>query len=277
MIDLLKRINRRIQLRQQAQPKPLRSGIHPMPLPLKASSETPWQPCHFFNGLTPNRTMLSCHASALAHGHCPHPPHAHEEEELLLVLAGEVEIILPALNSADERSQRLQAGEFVYYPALFPHTLRTLSEEPANYLMFKWTADTTGGKVASRMAFTRSRLSQPDREDPRHPGYFSELLFAGPTEHLAKLHCHMTRLAPGGGYPAHEDRHDVAIVLLEGECESLGQNVDRNSVLFYAAGEPHGMSNTGATEVNYLVFEFHPVVRRPSIWRRLFPTRRKAG
>lgn len=62
----------------------------------------------------------------------------------------------------------------------------------------------------------------------------------GGTQYLRKLHSHITTLQPGSGYPPHEDAYDVAILVLRGSVETLGQRVGPNSVIFYAAGEPHG-------------------------------------
>jgi redox-sensitive bicupin YhaK (pirin superfamily) len=53
------------------------------------------------------------------------------------------------------------------------------------------------------------------------------------------------------------DAYDVAIIVLEGEVETLGQRVAPHGVIFYAAGEAHGLSNPGTTTARYLVFEFH--------------------
>src|SRR5262249_52002658 len=47
-----------------------------------------WRPYPFFNGYTANVEGMESHLSVLSAGHCPHLPHAHVEEELLLVLDG---------------------------------------------------------------------------------------------------------------------------------------------------------------------------------------------
>lgn len=62
---------------------------------------------------------------------------------------------------------------------------------------------------------------------------------------------------PGAAYAAHVDAYDVAIVVLEGEVETLGQRVGAHGLIFYPAGEAHGMSNPGPALARYLVFEFH--------------------
>ncbi len=85
----------------------------------------------------------------------------------------------------------------------------------------------------------------------------SRRIFESPTLYLHKLHCHITVLKPGAGYPPHGDTHEVAIFTVNGTVETLGQRVGPNSVIFYTADEPHGMKNVGAIPATYVVFEFH--------------------
>ena len=54
----------------------------------------------------------------------------------------------------------------------------------------------------------------------------------------------------------HVDNYDVAIVVLEGEVETLGKRVGPYGAIFYAAGIPHSMSNPGQDAAKYIVFEF---------------------
>jgi hypothetical protein len=64
-------------------------------------------------------------------------------------------------------------------------------------------------------------------------------------------------MLPGAGYEPHVDAYDVAIFVVSGKVETLGQVVEPNSVIFYSAGEPHGMKNVGQEPAKYLVFEMH--------------------
>ena len=68
----------------------------------------------------------------------------------------------------------------------------------------------------------------------------------------------MSNLQPGAGYPPHADDYDVAILVLGGKVETLDRVVEPLGVVFYAAGEMHGMKNVGDVPARYLVFEFHP-------------------
>jgi mannose-6-phosphate isomerase-like protein (cupin superfamily) len=170
-----------------------------------------------------------------------------------LLLSGEAELLLP--ENARTKRVRITAGNFVYYPAQFAHSLRAVSREPANYLMFKWKGKCWKDGVHLEYLL-QDFLRFKEHQDLKQ-GFRSSLIFESATGYLRKLHCHSSMLTPGAGYDAHKDDYDVAIVLLKGEVETLGENISPNSVIYYRAREPHGMKNPGNTVAKYLVFEFH--------------------
>jgi quercetin dioxygenase-like cupin family protein len=88
-------------------------------------------------------------------------------------------------------------------------------------------------------------------------GFALRRVFDRETHYLRKLQCHLTTLQPGVGYAPHVDAHDVAILVRTGTVETLGAQVGPGGVIFYAAGERHGLKNVGDTDATYLVFEFH--------------------
>jgi quercetin dioxygenase-like cupin family protein len=252
----------------------LNSRTDLLTIPLPPDERAGWKPYYQYEGPTSNCAFLSCHVSVLVPGHCPHPPHSHREEEILLVLAGETELLLPEPATGNPTgSVHLQPGQFAYYPAGFPHTLRAGKGAPANYLMFKWYA--AGASSGPCLGFGQFDLMHSPLETEAPRGYQARLLFEGPTRYLDKLHVHVTTLAPGAGYADHADRHDVAIIVLEGEIETLGRRLKPHALVYYAAGEPHGMCNPGAEPARYAVFEFHgervPFLRKvsdPRRWKR---------
>ena len=236
-----------------ARPLPqLTSRVYPLPLPLEPDTTRGWKPYPVFRGITAD-FQIGCHASALTSGTTPHPPHAHIEEELLLLMDGEVELDLPDVQGSGARPH-LMPGDFVYYPAHFTHTLTTASAEPANYLMLKWSDPPSGTHATLPYGRYRAFDGPASTGDK---GFSIQKLFEGPTAHLRKLQCHASTLMPGAGYEPHADAYDVAIVVLEGEVETLGQRVGPCAVIFYRAGERHGMRNPGSAIARYLVFEFH--------------------
>jgi len=224
-------------------------------LPLKEDTQNGWKPYHLFRGMTPNLSRLSCHVSVLSPGITPHPPHKHADEEILIMLSGEASLVIvdkkPAIG---EKTQLLRPGSFVYYPANQLHTIRNSGPKPATYLMFKWHSTDARNAPALETSIFEYQKSASRFEGE---GLSTSVVFQSGTYYLRKLHCHFSTLPPGAGYPPHIDAHDVAILVLSGTVETLGEQVGPYSVIFYAAGQSHGMKNTGDTVATYIVFEFH--------------------
>lgn len=239
----------------------IQSTVHAFDQPLETEPLVPWRPLPAFHGTTDVVDELSCHASVLAGGHSPHPPHAHAEEEILIPLHGEVEaVVAVAEDDPEPRLVRLAPGSFVYYPARRWHTIRNPGASPVAYLMLKWRAPDRGEAQALGIEI----IGFDDAASESGDAFSTRLLLEGPTDCLARLHSHLTTLRPGAGYEPHADAHDVAIVLLEGEIETLGRRVHPASVVYCSAGELHGMHNPGPEPARYLVFELHGTERRGS-------------
>ena len=238
------------------------SCIRPMPLPLGEDAETGWKRYPLFRGSTRCMTHMSCHASALSPGITPHPPHVHPEEELLVMLSGKAELVVVDDGPpANETIHPVERGSFIYYPAYQRHTIRSVGTEPAEYLMFKWLAhEAVNEGAAGEQPLLSTKLYQFEASVPKEEGkngFAKKHIFEGPTRYLRKLQCHLSTLEPGSGYPPHVDAYDVAILVLSGTVETLGQRVEPHGLIFYSAGKPHGMKNVGDTPATYVVFEFH--------------------
>ena len=214
-----------------------------------------WIPYPILRGATPNVSEMESHVSVLSPGNSPHPPHCHLDEELLIVLDGEAEIVIPeGADPEGARIERMQPGSFVYYPAYQHHTIRNVSASPVTYLMYRWQG---APKEAEDPLRTIVQHANAPALDGTQQGQAMRALFEGETGFLSKLHCHETVMGAGSGYPAHEDAHDVAIVVLEGAVEANGQRLGPGGTAFHPAGTSHGLVNPGADPARYLVFEFH--------------------
>lgn len=226
-----------------------------------------WQPFPLFRGRTAALDLQSCHAAMLRPGFSPHPPHAHQDEELLIVLDGEADLLIadkPEFDGA--QAIAVKAGDFAYYPAFQHHTIRNSSDRPVHYLMFRWNraeAETPSGRLKAVVV-----RDPPPAEPKEGRGFAVRTIFEGRTQWLRKFHCHSSRLEPGAGYAPHADAYDVAILVQSGRVRTLGREAGPGELIYYPAGEVHGMRNAGDEPAHYLVFEFHgaPVaVARPGL------------
>lgn len=234
---------------------PLETSSRAIELPLAGDPATGWKPHPCFLGATPNLASMSCHVSVLEPERCPHPPHQHPEEEILVVLDGEADLVLVD-GAGEEEVHRVQRGDFAYYPAGQLHTLRTPAGARATYLMFKWTG--RAGDAADPLATSVIRHDGPaGSETDAGEGFVPRFVLESPTRWLRRLHCHLSTVAPGAGYEPHVDDHDVALVLLEGAIETAGVRLCGTGVAYLPAGEAHGMHNPGSVPARYLVFELH--------------------
>ena len=254
---------------RHGQRKQLVTAIEHLNTPLPGDPVKRWKPYRLFDGETDILKNLTCHTSVLHPGFSPHPPHAHAEEEILIVLEGEAEIVIAHDESGDAaRVEHMTPGSLVYYPAYQYHTIRNVSGEPVNYLMLKWWAASAPPGDPLGVEVIKPEFVRADDTGRR---FAAEVLFEHSTAYLGKLHAHLTTLRPGGGYEPHADEYDVAIIMLSGEVETLDQIVRPLGAVFYAAGELHGMRNYSDEPARYLVFEFHRYRYQAEndLWRRM--------
>ena len=171
------------------------------------------------------------------------------------MLEGEAEIVIAgSAHDPAPRVEKMGAGDFVYYPAYQHHTIRNSSAAPIKYQMFRWVGIPCGTSQPLETAIQRSRFGRSGLNGDQMR---MSLLFEAPTSFLRKLHAHVTGMPPGAGYPAHEDAHDVAIIVFAGEVEANGELLGPGDSVYFPAGVPHGLRNTTFHPAAYLVFEFH--------------------
>jgi uncharacterized cupin superfamily protein len=233
----------------------LSTHLHQYQLPMPEDPEKGWKPYDPFFAQTASLELLGYHSSVLSPGHCPHPPHRHPEEEFLIVLEGEAEIIL-ADSPQDQAPtvKRLGKHQASYYPAHQHHTIRNVSADPVTYLMLRWRSGAKGSKWP--LATRTFDLANSPRKRPHH-GLSVQALADEPTGLLSKLHIHLSELAPGHGYDPHVDAYDLAMLVLDGEVQTLDTTAGPNSMILIAAGEPHGIFNATDRPAKYLVLELH--------------------
>ncbi len=240
--------------------------LHPLELPLPVERGRAWQPHPLFSGMTEVHDHMACHASVLAPGEMPHPPHSHIEEEILMVLDGDAELLIgDGPDIADTQPHPVRPGMFVYYPAFRHHTLRNVGAEPLTYLMFKWR-----GSPRSSGSILDARIVDPEGDDlGTAESYTTTRLANGETSFLSKLKIHRSDVQPGGGYEPHRDEYDVAIVVLSGKIKTLDREVGPFGVIYYAAGEMHGLRAVGPDPARYVVFEFRISQNEGSVREKL--------
>ena len=209
-----------------------------------------------FKGMTRDLIKIVCHISLLKAGKIPHLPHSHSEEEILILLSGSINIILPAIDAKQkDKIITVKKGEMAYYPSYLLHTLKATGNKPAKYIVFKWRSIRKMNNKAN--TFEKLDLFSNSKKINGTKGSKRLDLFNIVTGYLRKLHCHISALLPGEGYDPHSDHYNVAAIVLDGELETLGQKIRQYDIAFYLSEDSHGMRNTGRHTAKYIIFEFH--------------------
>ena len=141
-------------------------------------------------GATPNLGSLDCHYTVLAEGQTPHPPHVHDDEEIIVPLVSSVDILrAAAADLTATREERIGFGRFVYHASRLPHTIRAVGPGPSAYLVLRWSAPadegTPDGAIpAQTFDFGKALAVEPGATE----GLVRTLIFEGPTRLLRRLH-----------------------------------------------------------------------------------------
>src|SRR6185436_6415728 len=86
----------------------------------------------FFRTPTTTLDELECHVTTLKPGLQSHPPHKHQNEELVIVREGTVECLV------NGEWKRLGAGSVIFNASNQLHALRNVGTVPATYHVINW-------------------------------------------------------------------------------------------------------------------------------------------
>ena len=86
----------------------------------------------FFNRATSQLKQFEMHTTALNADSVSHAPHTHIQEEIILILRGNVEMYI------DGKLYKGAAGDMYFLSANVPHALHNIGKEQCEYFAFQW-------------------------------------------------------------------------------------------------------------------------------------------
>ena len=233
--------------------------IRTIPSVLQEDEKTGWNIYMLFKGSAHFLRNLSCHVSVLSEGKIPHPLHQHAEEELIIILCGEVENIMTQGHPPyRKKTGRLKRGSVVYLSAHHPHTIRSIGPGPAKFIVFKWSGIVHNSKndILRSFIFDQAEKNRLPT-DQFKPGFKMGRLFETPTRYLRNLCASVHDLKMDVGVKPHKHAHDLVLVLMDGRINSMHVDISAPAVIFFPAGTPHWTKNVGQIATSSFVFEFH--------------------
>ncbi len=86
----------------------------------------------FFNRPTSQLAQFEMHTTALNADSVSHAPHTHVQEEIILILRGNVEMYI------DGKLYKGSAGDLYFVSSKVPHALKNIGKEQCEYFAFQW-------------------------------------------------------------------------------------------------------------------------------------------
>jgi len=86
----------------------------------------------FFNRATSQLAQFEMHTTALNADSVSHAPHTHIQEEVILILRGNVEMYI------DGKLYKGSVGDLYFLSANVPHALKNIGKEQCEYFAFQW-------------------------------------------------------------------------------------------------------------------------------------------
>ena len=87
---------------------------------------------NFFNRATSQLNQFEMHTTALHADSVSHAPHTHVQEEIVLILRGNIEMYI------DGKHYKGSAGDLYFLSSNVPHALKNTGKEQCEYFAFQW-------------------------------------------------------------------------------------------------------------------------------------------
>jgi quercetin dioxygenase-like cupin family protein len=203
---------------------------------------------------TATLAVFECHITTLNPGRASHAPHRHNQEELIIVKEGTLEVHI------NGQTQRASPGSVFFYASNDAHAVTNVGDARATYWVINLATAATHDLSKHNKASTRpSGVFDWDKLPVQvtKTGERRQVL-QGSTVTMDSLSCHVTTVNVGeASHAAHRHPDDEIILVKEGTVEFTingeSKRAGVGSVVLFGSNDLHGMRNVGDTRAMYYV------------------------
>jgi quercetin dioxygenase-like cupin family protein len=203
---------------------------------------------------TPTFATFECHVTTLNPGKASHPPHRHNQEELIFMKEGTADVFI------EGQTRRAGPGSFFFYGSGDQHNLTNVGEGRATYWVINLvTALTPDPEKHHKEATVRSAVYEWEKMKPvPTPTGERRDVCNGVTATLDKFSLHISTLNPGEApHAPHRHPDEEIIIVKEGTLDvTINGKTDRataGSIILFASNDLHGMRNATDKTTTYYV------------------------
>lgn len=195
------------------------------------------------------------HASTVAPGKAPHPPHVHDDyEEMIIVKEGTVKITIAG------KSEILGPGSIAFAMPGDEHGIENAGTTPATYFILKYKGKKPNierGKQSGG-SFMLNWNDLPTKNTGK--GYRRDF-FNRATSQLNQFEMHTTALnADSVSHAPHTHVQEEIVLILRGNVTMHINGklfpASAGDLVFLSSGIPHALLNTGKEQCEYFAFQW---------------------
>lgn len=207
-------------------------------------------------GSTTSLSHFEVHSTTLEPGKAPHPPHAHEDmEELIIIKEGQVKITI------NDTSKILGPGSIAFAMPGDKHGIENTGNTKATYYILKYKSKLPMNTDRAKQHGGSFMLDWNDLVFKKTEKGGRRDFFNRPTSQLEKFEMHTTALNPGfDSHAPHTHKEEEIILLLKGNVEMyIAGNLYKaapGDVIFLSSGVSHALKNTGNEQCEYFAFQW---------------------
>jgi quercetin dioxygenase-like cupin family protein len=203
---------------------------------------------------TPTLAVFECHITTLNPGKASHPPHRHNQEELIFMKEGTAEIHI------NGETQRAGPGSVFFYASNDLHNVTNVGDSRATYWVVNLATAVTHDLEKHHKASTlHSGVFDWAKMTPTPTGSGERrAVCQGSTVTLENLSVHISTVNPGEAtHTPHRHPDEEIVIVKEGALDvtinGKTERANAGSIILFASNDLHGMRNAAASRTTYYV------------------------
>lgn len=237
-----------------AQDRKIPSGVYQwneLPVEKKATGERR----QIDEGSTSLLSYLEIHSTTVGAGLAPHKPHSHDDEELILVKEGTLNITI------NGKSKIVGPGGIALMLSGEEHGMVNVGKTPATYYVMRYRGNSPLNHDQGVKAGGSIMLDYKDLKKNNHDKGYRIDYFNRPTSAVESFEMHITSLKKGNvSHAAHTHVAEEIILIIKGDTEmeidGKFYKAPQGSLVFLASNDPHALKNLTDGDCEYFAFQW---------------------
>ena len=198
---------------------------------------------------------MEWHVTALAPGQSPHAPHKHEEEELIIIKEGQLQVTI------EDSSKILGPRSIALFLPGDQHGLSNAGTTNATYFVFRYRSKSPANSQRAKEAGGSFMIDFNNVSFTPHDKGGVRKYIERPTAMLKRFEMHVTTL--NAGIKSHEPHTHLAeenVLLVKGttamQIADSFQNASDGDLIYLSSNIPHAIKNIGKEPAMYFAFQW---------------------